>query len=53
VYLQARRALLFERFLTTWAELERKRFRERLEASLSLPDDGRDPATGVSSEPIT
>jgi hypothetical protein len=53
VYLQARRALLFERFLTTWAELERKRFRERLETSLSQPGDGRDPATGVSSEPIT
>jgi hypothetical protein len=53
VYLQARRALLFERFLTTWAELERKGFRERLETSLSLPDDGQEPATGVSSEPIT
>jgi hypothetical protein len=34
VYLRARRALLFERFLETWQELERKGFRARLEFAL-------------------
>src|SRR5258707_708089 len=34
VPLQARRALLFERFLLLWARLERQGLRERLEAAL-------------------
>jgi hypothetical protein len=34
VYLRARRALLFERFLESWRELERQGFRARLEFAL-------------------
>jgi hypothetical protein len=34
VHLQARRALLFERFLLLWARLERQGLRDRLEAAL-------------------
>jgi hypothetical protein len=34
-YLEARRHVLFTRFLNEWAEIERKGFRERLEADLA------------------
>jgi hypothetical protein len=40
VYLQARRLLLFERFLDKWDKLERQGFREQLlEAIAQRPDD--------------
>jgi hypothetical protein len=35
IYLQARRSLLFERFLELWRELERDGFRARLEYAIS------------------
>jgi CHAD domain-containing protein len=51
VHLQARRALLFERFLALWEKLERSGFRRRLEAALAqraAPRDGR-PAISVAA----
>jgi hypothetical protein len=40
VYLRARRALLFERFLERWAELERQGFRARLEFAMGERAEG-------------
>jgi len=42
IHLRARRALLFERFLQTWHELERQGFRARLEYALT---EGPEPIT--------
>jgi CHAD domain-containing protein len=67
VQLQARRLLLFERFLAKWDKLERRGFRERLlEAIEQRPGDdaetitsrshdgnGRGPADGLPSEEPT
>lgn len=58
VYLRARRALLFERFLELWTQLERQGFRPRLEYALAerpamTPDpydgNGRGPAEALPS----
>lgn len=38
-YLEARREMLFVRFLEEWAELERRRFRERLEEDLATASE--------------
>jgi CHAD domain-containing protein len=65
VFLQARRALLFERFTELWVKLEREGFRARLEYAIgerpvsdmttspSQDGDGGVPASPVSSPPAT
>jgi hypothetical protein len=46
VFLEARRALLFERFLELWRDLERQGFRARLEYAVSeRPDPRPEPPT--------
>jgi CHAD domain len=59
IYVEARRGLLFERFLEMWRELEREAFRARLEyaiterpdppAPLSQSDNGAEPASATAS----
>jgi hypothetical protein len=59
IYVEARRGLLFERFLEMWRELEREGFRARLEyaiterpgppTSLSQSDNGGEPSAAVAS----
>jgi hypothetical protein len=50
VSLQARRALLFERFLDRWDKLEGKGFRERLQEAIAPRHDGGDPITSRSHD---
>jgi CHAD domain-containing protein len=50
VYLRARRALLFERFLESWQELERKGFRARLEFALGERFIGAEESTSRSHD---
>jgi hypothetical protein len=50
VYLQARRELLFERFLQTWTRLERDGFRARLHYAASERAGGPDSVTGHSQD---
>jgi hypothetical protein len=59
IYIQARRGLLFERFLEMWRELEREGFRARLEyaigerpeqpSALSPSENGDQPSGAVAS----
>jgi hypothetical protein len=59
IYVQARRGLLFERFLEMWRELEREGFRARLEyaiterpetpAPLSPSENGDQPSVAIAS----
>jgi CHAD domain-containing protein len=59
IYVEARRGLLFERFLEMWRELEREGFRARLEyaiterpdppTSFSPSDNGDEPASAIAS----
>jgi hypothetical protein len=56
VYLAARRALLFERFVERWRELEREGFRARLEYAIGERPaaerrDGERPALAVVGDP--
>jgi hypothetical protein len=50
VYLRARRALLFERFLEQWHELERQGFRTRLEFALAERSAGPEDFTSRSHD---
>jgi hypothetical protein len=50
VYLQARRELLFERFLEMWTRLERDGFRARLHYAASERAGGPDSVTGPSQD---
>jgi hypothetical protein len=45
IYVEARRGLLFERFLELWRDLEREGFRARLEYAIS---ERPDPPTPLS-----
>ena len=47
IYVEARRGLLFERFLEMWRELEREGFRARLEYAISERPDAANPAFTV------
>jgi CHAD domain-containing protein len=59
IYVEARRGLLFERFLEMWRDLEREGFRARLEYAiterpdpptpLSQSDNGDEPSTAIAS----
>ena len=59
IYVEARRGLLFERFLELWRDLEREGFRARLEYAiserpdpptpLSPSDNGAQPTTAIAS----
>jgi hypothetical protein len=51
VWLRARRALLFERFLDTWGRLERRNFRPRLERALGERPTGRWPRKAAPEPP--
>jgi hypothetical protein len=50
VYLQARRELLYQRFLEMWTRLERDGFRARLQYAASERVGGVDPVTGPSQD---
>jgi hypothetical protein len=50
VYLQARRELLFERFLELWTRLERDGFRARLQYAAGERPDGSEALTGPSQD---
>jgi hypothetical protein len=50
IYLEARRALLFERFLELWTRLERDGFRARLQYAASERVDGPEPFTAASQD---
>jgi CHAD domain len=50
IYLQARRELLFARFLELWTRLERDGFRARLHYAASERPAGREPSTGPSKD---
>jgi hypothetical protein len=60
IYVEARRGLLFERFLELWRDLEREGFRARLEYAiserpepptpLSPSDNGSQPAAAIASQ---
>jgi hypothetical protein len=50
VYLRARRALLFQRFLESWRQLERQGFRARLEYALGERSDVPDEFTSRSHD---
>jgi CHAD domain-containing protein len=59
IYVQARRALLFERFVEMWRELEREGFRARLEYAIterpaapsppSRSDNGQEPSSAIAA----
>jgi hypothetical protein len=60
IYVEARRGLLFERFLELWRDLEREGFRARLEYAISerphpptphSPSDNGDQASAVVASP--
>jgi hypothetical protein len=63
IYLEARRGLLFERFLEFWRSLERDGFRARLQYAIaerpipitppSLEGNGAAPSAAVASQPDT
>ena len=50
VYLQARRELLYQRFLEMWTRLERDGFRARLQYAASERVGGVNPVTGPSQD---
>jgi hypothetical protein len=51
VYLRARRALLFDRFLEQWTDLERQGFRARLEFALTERPPAAEPERHLAAAP--